>query len=195
MGGPKWVKPAHGHNKDRRVAKKTRADTDTRKKLSKDLAPPKFTKFEPERFKRRRLGLETAVNTGKPSSAAVANLKLLASRAEEDFKSKQELTAKPSDGFIIERKQGKTKDGTYRAYYKEFRKVRERAVYAPTDWSRVRKLAVLHRGAIRYLKGAFHKGWLGTREYSWGAVPCLLSCFGCWRPCMSREWQRKSIVS
>eukprot|EP00667_Euglena_gracilis_P007914 EG_transcript_8005 len=120
MGGPKWVKPQHGPRLEHQ--KKQRSRPEQRKKLSKALGLPQFGQFEPERFKRRRLGTAPVVTGGPPGTAAVAALKLAAARAEEDFQRKQELM-----GPAEEAKGGKarSKDGTYRAYYKEFRKVVE----------------------------------------------------------------------
>lgn len=45
--------------------------------------------------------------------------------SQDDFARKQDLMAKDGDGFEVYFNKGKTKDSTFRAYYKEFRKVVE----------------------------------------------------------------------
>jgi len=123
MGGPKWIKPQHGPRLEHH--KKQRSHPENRGKIKRALGLPDFKEFEPERFKRQRLGLNTSVETGKPSAGAVASLQLAATRAEEDFARRKELEGDTGDGFEVQKKA--QRDPTSRAYYKEFRKVVEQS--------------------------------------------------------------------
>eukprot|EP00996_Jenningsia_fusiforme_P000090 NODE_1054_length_1737_cov_9.406991_g931_i0.p1 GENE.NODE_1054_length_1737_cov_9.406991_g931_i0~~NODE_1054_length_1737_cov_9.406991_g931_i0.p1 ORF type:complete len:485 (-),score=130.74 NODE_1054_length_1737_cov_9.406991_g931_i0:137-1591(-) len=105
------------------VKRKQRGDPECRKKVKRGLGLPEWGRYAPERFKRQRTDQVVSLAPRKPAAAAVGSMAALvanAQRSETEFARRTELL-NAGDGS----QQQKAKFSTYRAYYKEFRKVIE----------------------------------------------------------------------